>query len=158
VEIDSAKPESFQKSLNYMGLTPGQDLKGMPIQNVFIGSCTNARIEDLRIVANFSKGKKVSPGVRAMIVPGSQRVRKQAVEEGLDQILREAGFEFREAGCSACLGTNEDKSPAGEYCVSTSNRNSEGRQGPGARTLLASPLTAAAVAIHGKIVDAREFV
>ncbi len=158
VQIDSAKPESFQKSLNYMGLTPGQELQGMPIQNVFIGSCTNSRIEDLRIVADFSKGKRVSPGVRAMIVPGSQRVRRQAIEEGLDKILREAGYEFREAGCSACLGMNEDKIPAGEYCVSTSNRNFEGRQGPGARTILASPLTAAAVAIHGKIVDVRELV
>lgn len=141
-----------------MGLEPGQELLGMPVQNVFIGSCTNSRIEDLRIVANFSKGKKVNPNVRAMIVPGSQRVRKQATEEGLDRILIEAGYEFREAGCSACLGMNEDKIPAGEYCVSTSNRNFEGRQGPGARTILASPLTAAAVAIHGKIVDARELV
>ncbi len=156
--IDSAKPESFQNSLDYMGLEPGQELLGMPVQNVFIGSCTNSRIEDLRIVANFSKGKKVNPNVRAMIVPGSQRVRKQATEEGLDRILIEAGYEFREAGCSACLGMNEDKIPAGEYCVSTSNRNFEGRQGPGARTILASPLTAAAVAIHGKIVDARELV
>lgn len=158
VGINSSKPESFQKSLNYMGLTPGQKLKGMEVQNVFIGSCTNARIEDLRIVADFSKGKRVSDHVRAMIVPGSQRVRKQAVEEGLDQILIAAGYEFREAGCSACLGMNEDKIPGGEYCVSTSNRNFEGRQGPGARTLLASPLTAAAVAIHGKIVDVREFI
>src|SRR5690606_23072089 len=120
--IASAKPESFQKSLRYMGLEAGQELQGMPIQNVFISSCTNARIEDLRIVADFSKGKKVNPNVRAMIVPGSQRVRQQAVEEGLDRILIDAGYEFREAGCSACLGMNEDKIPAGEYCVSTSNR------------------------------------
>ncbi len=158
VGLDSTKPESFRKSLKYMGLEPGQELQGLTIQNVFIGSCTNARIEDLRIVAEFAKGKKVNQNLRAMIVPGSQRVRKQAVEEGLDKILIEAGFEFREPGCSACLGMNEDKVPAGEYCVSTSNRNFEGRQGPGARTLLASPLTAAAVAIHGKIVDVREYI
>ncbi len=156
--IASAKPESFLKSLKYMGLNPGQKLQGLPVQNVFIGSCTNARIEDLRIVADFAAGKKVHPDVRAMIVPGSQRVRKQAIKEGLDKILLDAGFEFREAGCSACLGMNEDKIPAGEYCVSTSNRNFEGRQGPGARTFLASPLTAAAVAMHGKIVDAREYI
>ncbi|MBY5959733.1 3-isopropylmalate dehydratase large subunit [Membranicola marinus] len=156
-QIDSAKPESFQKSLEYMGLTPGQELQGLAVQNVFIGSCTNARIEDLRIVAAVAKGQKVHPDVRAMIVPGSQRVRRKAVEEGLDKILLDAGFEFREAGCSACLGMNEDKIPAGEYCVSTSNRNFEGRQGPGARTFLASPFTAATVAIHGKIVDARDY-
>lgn len=156
VSIDSAKPESFMKSLDYMGLEPGESLLGLPIQNVFIGSCTNARIEDLRIVAAYVKDKKVNAGVRAMIVPGSQRVRRKAVQEGLGKIFEEAGFEFREAGCSACLGMNEDKIPGGEYCVSTSNRNFEGRQGPGARTLLASPLTAAAVAVHGKIVDTRE--
>jgi len=156
--LESTKSGTFFKSLNYMGLEPGQKLQGLPIQNVFIGSCTNARIEDLRIVAEFAKGKKVNQNLRAMIVPGSQRVRKQAIEEGLDKILIEAGFEFRESGCSACLGMNEDKVPPGEYCVSTSNRNFEGRQGPGARTLLASPLTAAAVAIHGKIVDPREYI
>ncbi|WP_236976024.1 3-isopropylmalate dehydratase large subunit [Membranihabitans maritimus] len=155
-KIDTAKPESFAKSLKYMGLKPGQPMKGITIQNVFIGSCTNSRIEDLRIVAEYVKGKKVNESVRAMIVPGSQRVSKQAIEEGLNVILTEAGFEFREAGCSACLGMNEDKIPAGEYCISTSNRNFEGRQGPGARTILASPLTAAAAAISGKIVDARE--
>lgn len=147
---------SFKNSLTYMGLKPGGELLGQPINYVFIGSCTNSRIEDLRLVADFVAGKKVAEHVNAMVVPGSQQVRKQAAEEGLDRILKEAGFDFREAGCSACLGMNEDKIPSGEYCVSTSNRNFEGRQGPGARTLLASPLMAAATAIQGKIVDIRE--
>jgi len=117
------------------------------------GSCTNSRIEDLRIVADYVKGKRKAANVTAMIVPGSKQVEQQAISEGLDQILSAAGFELREPGCSACLGMNEDKVPAGEYCVSTSNRNFEGRQGPGARTLLASPLVAAVTAIEGKIVD-----
>lgn len=149
---------SFQKALSYMGLHTGEKLMGHPINYVFIGSCTNSRIEDLRLVAEFVKGKKVASNVNAMVVPGSQQVRKQARAEGLDQILTEAGFDFREAGCSACLGMNEDKVPAGEYCVSTSNRNFEGRQGPGARTILASPLMAAATAIEGKIVDIRDYL
>ena len=130
----------------------------MPVQNVFIGSCTNARIEDLRLVANLIKGKKRSAGVKVMVVPGSQQVAAQARLEGLDKIFLEAGFDFRQAGCSACLGMNEDKVPAGEYCVSTSNRNFEGRQGAGARTLLASPLTAAAAAITGVVTDVRELL
>lgn len=145
--------ESFKKSLDYMGFQPGESLLGKPIDYVFIGSCTNSRIEDLRIVADFVKGKKKAENVNAMIVPGSKQVEKQAIAEGLDQILAEAGFELREPGCSACLGMNEDKVPKGAYCVSTSNRNFEGRQGPGARTLLASPLVAAVTAIEGKIVD-----
>lgn len=149
---------SFKKALQYMGLESGERLLGHSINYVFIGSCTNSRIEDLRLVAEFVKGKKVSPNVNAMVVPGSQQVRKQARAEGLDKILTEAGFDFREAGCSACLGMNEDKVPAGQYCVSTSNRNFEGRQGPGARTILASPLMAAATAIEGKIVDIREYL
>jgi 3-isopropylmalate/(R)-2-methylmalate dehydratase large subunit len=149
---------SFQKALAYMGLQTGQKLLGQVINHVFIGSCTNSRIEDLRLVAGFVKGKKVADNVYAMVVPGSQQVRKQAAEEGLEKILVEAGFDFREAGCSACLGMNEDKIPSGEYCVSTSNRNFEGRQGPGARTILASPLMAAATAIEGKIVDIREYI
>lgn len=156
--MESTNAESFRKSLDYMGLEPGQSVKGLEIQNVFFGSCTNARIEDLRIAAEFLKGKKVHPNVRAMVVPGSQRVRAQAKEEGLDKIFNEAGFEFREPGCSACLGMNEDKVPRGEYCVSTSNRNYMGRQGPGARTILASPLTAAASAVAGKVVDPREYL
>jgi 3-isopropylmalate/(R)-2-methylmalate dehydratase large subunit len=149
---------SFEKSLEYMGLEAGQNLVGKPINYVFIGSCTNSRIEDLRLVAEFVKGKHKAPNVNAMIVPGSKQVEKQAKAEGLDKILLEAGFELREPGCSACLGMNEDKVPKGEYCISTSNRNFEGRQGPGARTLLASPLTAAATAITGKITDVRELL
>ncbi|MGV3641402.1 MAG: 3-isopropylmalate dehydratase large subunit [Adhaeribacter sp.] len=149
---------SFEKSLDYMGLEAGENLVGKPINYVFIGSCTNSRIEDLRLVADFVKGKHKAPNVNAMIVPGSKQVEKQAIAEGLDKILLAAGFELREPGCSACLGMNEDKVPKGEYCISTSNRNFEGRQGPGARTLLASPLTAAATAITGKITDVRELL
>lgn len=149
---------SFRKALEYMGLDSGDKLLGHGINYVFIGSCTNSRIEDLRLVAEFVKGKKVASNVNAMVVPGSQQVRNQAIQEGLDKVLVEAGFDFREAGCSACLGMNEDKVPAGQYCVSTSNRNFEGRQGPGARTILASPLMAAATAIEGKIVDIREYL
>lgn len=151
--LGEGSQESFKKSLAYMGFKPGESLLGKPINHVFIGSCTNSRIEDLRIVADYVKGKKKAEHVNAMIVPGSKQVEKQAKAEGIDQILADAGFELREPGCSACLGMNEDKVPAGEYCVSTSNRNFEGRQGPGARTLLASPLVAAVTAIEGKIVD-----
>ncbi|TXB61735.1 3-isopropylmalate dehydratase large subunit [Phaeodactylibacter luteus] len=147
---------TFRKSLQYMGLQEGQLMKGQKINHVFIGSCTNSRIEDLRAVAAFVAGRKKAPHVQVMVVPGSKQVEKQAVEEGLDRVFREAGFDFREPGCSACLGMNEDKVPAGEYCVSTSNRNFEGRQGPGARTILASPLMAAATAIYGELVDVRE--
>ncbi len=146
---------SFEKSLGYMGFAAGENLLGKPIHHVFIGSCTNSRIEDLRLAAKFVQGKQKAPHVTAMIVPGSKQVEAQAKAEGLDQIFIAAGFEFREPGCSACLGMNEDKVPAGEYCVSTSNRNFEGRQGPGARTILASPLTAAAAAIAGEIIDVR---
>ncbi len=148
---------SFKKSLEYMGLEPGEKLLGKSVNYVFIGSCTNSRIEDLRQVAQFIKGKKKADNIHALIIPGSKQVEKQAREEGLDKIFMEAGFELREPGCSACLGMNEDKVPRGEYCVSTSNRNFEGRQGPGARTFLASPLTAAAVAVTGKITDVREY-
>ncbi|RME95667.1 MAG: 3-isopropylmalate dehydratase large subunit [Bacteroidetes bacterium] len=147
---------TFQKSLSYMDVSPGETLLGKAIDYVFIGSCTNSRIEDLRIAAAVVAGKRIAPHVRGWIVPGSQQVARQAKAEGLDQIFLAAGFEFREAGCSACLGMNEDKIPAGKYCVSTSNRNFEGRQGPGARTILASPLTAAAAAVAGQIVDVRE--
>ncbi len=149
---------SFDKSLAYMGLHPGESLLGKEINYVFIGSCTNSRIEDLRLVAQFVKGKHKAANINALIVPGSKQVEQQAREEGIDVIFREAGFELREPGCSACLGMNEDKVPKGEYCISTSNRNFEGRQGPGARTLLASPLTAAATAIAGKITDVREYI
>ena len=149
---------SLEKSLKYMALEEGEHLLGKPIDHVFIGSCTNSRIEDLRIVADFVKGKKKAPNVQAMIVPGSKQVEAQAEREGIHEILQEAGFELRGPGCSACLGMNEDKIPKGEYCVSTSNRNFEGRQGPGARTMLVSPLTAAAIAVEGKIVDVRNYM
>lgn len=151
-------PAGLKKSLKYMGLEPGESLQGKKIDHVFIGSCTNSRIEDLRIVANYVKGKKKAGHIQAMIVPGSRQVQEQAKKEGIDKTLADAGFELRQSGCSACLGMNEDKIPKGEYCVSTSNRNFEGRQGPGARTMLVSPLTAAAIAIEGKVVDPRKFI
>ena len=146
------------KSLEYMGLKAGQQLTGMPVKYVFIGSCTNARIEDFRSVAELVRGKTKAKGVHVFLVPGSGKVEKQIEEEGLREIFEQAGFEVRQPGCSACLGMNEDKVPRGEYCVSTSNRNFEGRQGPGARTLLASPLTAAATAIAGVITDVRTII
>lgn len=155
---DEGERKNLIKALEYMGLKAGQHLKGMPVQNIFIGSCTNSRIEDFRLIASVIKGKRKSEKVKVMIVPGSQQVAKQIVAEGLDKIFNEAGFQIRQAGCSACLGMNEDKVPPGEYCISTSNRNFEGRQGPGARTLLASPLTAAASAITGVVTDIREFL
>lgn len=156
--LNDAEKRVLKKALEYMGLEEGKPLKGMPVQHVFIGSCTNARIEDLRLVAGIVKGRRKNDNVKVMIVPGSQQVAAQVRAEGLDKIFEEAGFEVRQAGCSACLGMNEDKVPAGEYCVSTSNRNFEGRQGAGARTLLASPLTAAAAAITGVVTDVRELI
>lgn len=155
---DEGERNNIIKALQYMGLESGKPLLGMPVQHVFIGSCTNSRIEDLRLVAALVKGRKKNEQVQVMIVPGSQQVARQVQAEGLDQIFKEAGFEIRQAGCSACLGMNEDKIPAGEYCISTSNRNFEGRQGAGARTLLASPLTAAAAAITGVVTDVRELI
>lgn len=149
---------SFAKSLQYMGFEPGESLLDKQVNYVFIGSCTNSRIEDFRIVADYIKGKQKAPNVNALVVPGSQLVAKQIVEEGLTQTFEEAGFKIRQPGCSACLGMNEDKVPAGEYCVSTSNRNFEGRQGQGARTILASPLVAAATAVEGRIVDITKFL
>ncbi|MBK7137839.1 MAG: 3-isopropylmalate dehydratase large subunit [Bacteroidetes bacterium] len=148
----------FKKALDYMGFEADNNLVGKPINYVFIGSCTNSRIEDLRLVAQMAKGRKKADNVTAWIVPGSKKVENQAIEEGLDKILASAGFELREPGCSACLGMNEDKIPSGEYCISTSNRNFEGRQGPGSKTLLASPLTAMAAALTGKITDPRDFI
>jgi 3-isopropylmalate/(R)-2-methylmalate dehydratase large subunit len=145
-------------SIKYMGLLPGQLILNKKIDYVFIGSCTNSRIEDLRAVAKIIKGKKRSSNVRVFVVPGSNQVRTQAEKEGLNKVFIDAGFEWREPGCSACLGMNEDKIPPGKYCVSTSNRNFEGRQGPGARTFLASPLTAAASAINGVISDPRKLL
>jgi 3-isopropylmalate/(R)-2-methylmalate dehydratase large subunit len=160
--IDDTIPDdntsSFKKSLDYMGFTPGTKILGHPVDYVFVGSCTNGRIEDLRAFAGLIKGRKKAPGVTALIVPGSKRVEQQAVNEGIAETLRSAGFELRQPGCSSCLAMNEDKVPAGKYAVSTSNRNFEGRQGPGSRTLLASPLTAAAAAITGKITDPRDLL
>ncbi|SKC77934.1 3-isopropylmalate dehydratase large subunit [Ohtaekwangia koreensis] len=155
---DISEQNSFTKSLEYMGLEPGSQLLGKSVDYVFIGSCTNARIEDLRLVASIVKGKKKAAGVEVWVVPGSKQVEEQARKEGLHTIFEEAGFELREPGCSACLGMNEDKIPAGKYCISTSNRNFEGRQGPKSRTFLASPLSAAAAAITGKVTDVRELV
>jgi 3-isopropylmalate/(R)-2-methylmalate dehydratase large subunit len=155
---DISEQPSFSKSLEYMGLEPGSQLLGKAIDYVFIGSCTNARIEDLRLVAQVVKGKKKAPNVEVWVVPGSKQVEQQAIKEGLDKIFEAAGFELRSPGCSACLGMNEDKIPAGKYCISTSNRNFEGRQGPKSRTFLASPLSAAAAAITGKVTDVRELV
>jgi 3-isopropylmalate/(R)-2-methylmalate dehydratase large subunit len=153
--ISESDKTGFVKSLSYMGLQEGKKIQGQKIDYVFIGSCTNSRIEDLRIVANFVKGKTKSADVEVWIVPGSKQVEQQAIEEGIDKIFIEAGFQLRQPGCSACLGMNEDKIPAGKYCISTSNRNFEGRQGAGARTLLASPLSAAAAAITGYVTDVR---
>ena len=147
---------TFLKSLDYMGFKPGDPMVGKKIDYVFVGSCTNGRIEDIRSVAEFVKGKKKADNITAWIVPGSRQVEKKAIEEGLVGVLEEAGFRLRQPGCSACLAMNDDKIPSGKYAVSTSNRNFEGRQGPGSRTLLASPLTVAAVAITGEVVDPRD--
>ena len=156
---DPSKQEAARKSLDYMGLTPGQRLQDVEVQNVFIGSCTNSRIEDLRAAAAVLKGRTKAPNVKwAIVVPGSGLVKRQAEEEGLDAIFTAAGFEWREPGCSACLGMNPDKVPAGERCASTSNRNFVGRQGPGARTHLVSPAMAAAAAVTGKLADVRELI
>ena len=156
-ETDEAKRTQIQRMLDYMGLTPGQKLTDIPIDVVFIGSCTNSRIEDIRAAAHIVRGRKVAPGVRALVVPGSGLIKHQAEAEGLDTILKDAGFEWREAGCSMCLGMNPDKLTQGQRCASTSNRNFEGRQGPGGRTHLLSPAMAAA-AVTGHLTDVRELV
>ncbi len=155
---DLSEQNALTKALQYMDLSAGEPLLGHAIDYVFIGSCTNSRIEDLRAVAELVKGKQKAANITAWIVPGSKQVEAQAIQEGLDVILKEAGFQLREPGCSACLGMNEDKIPAGKYCVSTSNRNFEGRQGPGSRTFLTSPITAAATAITGVVADVREMM
>ncbi|MFO8147669.1 MAG: aconitase family protein, partial [Gillisia sp.] len=152
-KIPSNLGKSDLKSLEYMDFKEGESLINKTINYIFIGSCTNSRIEDFRIVAAYIKGKKKAKNVNALIVPGSQQVAAQLRDEGLVQVFEEAGFTLRQPGCSACLAMNDDKIPEGEYCVSTSNRNFEGRQGQGSRTILASPLTAAATAIAGKITD-----
>ncbi|MFB6343375.1 3-isopropylmalate dehydratase large subunit [Saccharicrinis sp. FJH62] len=156
--VDKSGQKTYLKSLDYMGYKPGENMKGKKVDYVFVGSCTNGRIEDLRAFAAFVDGKKKAPGVVAWIVPGSRQVEKQAQEEGLIEIIEKAGFLMRQPGCSACLAMNDDKIPAGKYSVSTSNRNFEGRQGPGARTMLASVLTAAAAAVTGVITDPRELM
>jgi 3-isopropylmalate/(R)-2-methylmalate dehydratase large subunit len=148
----------LEKALRYMGLEPGAPLLGRKIDVVFIGSCTNSRLSDLREAARVFRGRKVAPGVRALVVPGSQAIKKQAEAEGLDRVFRDSGAEWREAGCSMCLAMNDDRLEPGQYAVSTSNRNFEGRQGPGGRTFLASPLTAAASAVAGQVADARELL
>ncbi|UQD52927.1 3-isopropylmalate dehydratase large subunit [Bacillus methanolicus] len=158
--LSEAKTEterkSLERALSYMGLSEGTKIEDIEIQHVFIGSCTNSRIEDLRAAAEIAKGRRVHPGVRALVVPGSQQVKRQAEEEGLDKIFLEAGFEWRDSGCSMCLSMNSDVVPPGEHCASTSNRNFEGRQGAGARTHLVSPAMAAAAAIYGRFVDVRK--
>ena len=156
--MDSASKTSYAKSLAYMGFTEGEKMVGKKVDYVFVGSCTNGRIEDLRAFAHFVKGKKKADNITAWIVPGSKEVERLAIEEGLRDILKEAGFELRQPGCSACLAMNEDKIPAGKYCVATSNRNFEGRQGPDARTMLAGPLVAAAAAVTGVVTDPRELM
>ena len=154
---DPSKQQAARKSLDYMGLEPGQKIAEIPVQNIFIGSCTNSRIEDLRAAAAILRGRRKAANVKwAIAVPGSGLVKRQAEAEGLDRVFLDAGFEWREPGCSACLGMNPDKVPAGERCASTSNRNFVGRQGPGARTHLVSPAMAAAAAVTGRLADVRE--
>ncbi|TLX72104.1 3-isopropylmalate dehydratase large subunit [Labilibacter sediminis] len=153
--VEEASQKTYLKSLEYMGYAPGEKMLGKKVDWIFVGSCTNGRIEDIRAFANAVKGKKKADGVTAWIVPGSHQVEDQVIAEGLRDILEEAGFELRQPGCSACLAMNDDKVPAGKYSVATSNRNFEGRQGPGSRTLLAGPLTAAACAVTGVITDPR---
>jgi 3-isopropylmalate/(R)-2-methylmalate dehydratase large subunit len=157
-QVNDEDKRGLQKSLAYMGLQSGTPILGQKIDYVFIGSCTNSRIEDLRLVAGLVAGKQKAPGVEVWIVPGSKQVEAQAKAEGIDKVFEAAGFMLRQPGCSACLGMNEDKIPAGMYCISTSNRNFEGRQGPNARTFLASPLTAAAAAITGVVSDVRSLL
>lgn len=157
-ELSGNDKRSFEKALRYMGFESGECLKGKKMDYVFLGSCTNGRIEDFRAFTDFVRGRKKADHITAWLVPGSKKVENQIRAEGLDQILEEAGFSLRQPGCSACLAMNEDKIPEGKYAVSTSNRNFEGRQGPGARTILASPLTAAAVAVTGVITDPRELM
>jgi 3-isopropylmalate/(R)-2-methylmalate dehydratase large subunit len=153
---DETRRQTMQRALDYMGLTPGTKLTDVKVDKVFIGSCTNGRIEDIRAVASIAAGKRVATHVQAMVVPGSGLVKQQAEQEGLDKILREAGFEWREPGCSMCLAMNEDRLQPGERCASTSNRNFEGRQGRGGRTHLMSPAMAAAAAVMGRLADVRE--
>jgi len=162
VEIDQPVPESgdiaFKKALDYMRVEAGKPLLGTPVDVVFIGSCTNGRLGDIRDAARILKGRKVADNVRLLVVPGSDQTKREAEAEGLDEIIRAAGGEWREPGCSMCIGMNGDIVPPGKLAVSTSNRNFEGRQGPGARTILASPITAAAAAVKGVVADPRELL
>ncbi len=153
---DASRRTAMERSLAYLDLQPGQKLEGIPIDVVFIGSCTNSRISDLEAAAKVARGRKVAPGVRALVVPGSAQVKQAAESLGLDRIFKDAGFEWREAGCSMCVAINDDQVPPGKRCVATSNRNFEGRQGPGSRTHLASPASAAAAAVSGAIADVRK--
>jgi 3-isopropylmalate/(R)-2-methylmalate dehydratase large subunit len=153
--VDRDQRERAEAMLSYMGLTPGRPIAGTPIDMVFIGSCTNARLSDLEAAADIIRGRHVAPHVRALVVPGSTSVKKAAEDKGLDRIFTEAGFEWRSAGCSMCVSINEDIVPPGARCVATSNRNFENRQGPRARTHLASPAMAAAAALAGAITDVR---
>jgi len=163
IPIGAAIPQrpgdaAFAQALAYMGLTAGQPIRDQPVNVVFLGSCTNARLSDLRSAAQVLRGRRIAPGLRMLVVPGSQQVKREAEAEGLDRVFLEAGAEWRESGCSMCLGMNGDLVGRGEYSVSTSNRNFEGRQGSGARTLLASPVTAAACAVRGRVTDPRELL
>jgi 3-isopropylmalate/(R)-2-methylmalate dehydratase large subunit len=156
---DPAKQEAARKSLDYMGLMPGTPLREVEVQNIFIGSCTNSRIEDLRAAAQVLRGRRIAGNIKwAIVVPGSGLVKEMAEAEGLDRVFTDAGMEWREPGCSACLGMNPDKVPPGERCASTSNRNFVGRQGPGARTHLVSPAMAAAAAVAGRLADVRDYL
>jgi 3-isopropylmalate/(R)-2-methylmalate dehydratase large subunit len=155
---DAERRVVMERMLDYMGLTPGTRLEEVPVQRVFIGSCTNSRIEDLRSAAAVARGRKVAEGVRAWVVPGSEPVKRQAEAEGLDSVFQAAGFEWRQPGCSMCLGTNGDIAAPGERVASTSNRNFMGRQGPGARTHLLSPAMAAAAAVTGRFTDVRRLL
>jgi 3-isopropylmalate/(R)-2-methylmalate dehydratase large subunit len=157
-EFSDGARATVEKALAYMALEPGENLLGRKIDVVFVGSCTNSRLGDLEAAAGVMRGRRVAPGVRMLVVPGSRRVKREAEEQGLDRVFREAGAEWREAGCSMCLAMNSDRLEPGQYAVSTTNRNFEGRQGPGGRTFLASPLTAAASAVAGRIADVREML
>ena len=153
---DAARREAWQKALDYIGLAPGQPLEGTPVDHVFIGSCTNSRISDLRAAAGIARGRRVADGVSAWVVPGSQAVKRQAEAEGLDNVFRAAGFEWREPGCSQCVAANGEVVAPGKRAISTTNRNFVGRQGPRARTHLASPIMAVAAAVTGRITDVRQ--
>jgi 3-isopropylmalate/(R)-2-methylmalate dehydratase large subunit len=155
---DGSEKLALEKTLKYMDLQPGESLLGKPVDVVFIGSCTNSRMTDLQQAASLLKGRKVAPGVRVLVVPGSQTIKRQAEQEGLDRVFKQAGAEWRESGCSMCIAMNGDQLEPGQYAVSTSNRNFEGRQGKGGRTFLASPLTAAATALAGRIADVRTLI